>query len=249
MPSAPDRTAPGPAGIRDSRFANLLIDLSIGIGFRSARHMKLLVLGATGDIGSAVVRAALANGHEVVAFVRSPDKLGELRDAVRVVQGDLADAEAISAAVAGHHAVISAVGSSPDKSQLDVPANATRHVVAAMKAAGVRRLVGLAGGAVDVPGERKPMSGRITTAFVRLMARNVVEAKQREFEVVRASGLDWTMVRPPRVVPGEPTGRVDIGDKLHGFQVASGDVGQAMVSLATGNDWLHMAPYVSERRS
>lgn len=210
--------------------------------------MKLLVLGATGDIGSAVVRAALANGHDVTAFVRSADKLGELRQAVRVFQGDLTDAATMSAIVAEHDAVISAIGSSPDRSELDVPANVARHLIAAMEASGVRRLVGLAGGAVDMPGERKPISGRITSALVRLMARNVVEAKQREFEVIRTSALDWTMVRPPRVVPGEPTGRVDIGDKLHGFQIASGDVGQAMVSLATGNDWLCLAPYVSERR-
>ena len=47
---------------------------------------------------------------------------------------------------------------------------------------------------MNVPGERKPLSGRITTALVRLLARNVVEAKQREFEVVSRSDLDWTMV-------------------------------------------------------
>jgi len=67
-----------------------------------------------------------------------------------------------------------------------------RSVLAAMESVGVRRLVGLAGGAVNVPGERKPITGRITTALVRLMARNVVEAKQREFDIVRRSGLDWT---------------------------------------------------------
>jgi putative NADH-flavin reductase len=210
--------------------------------------MKLLVLGATGDIGSAVVGAAMAKGYEVTALVRSPDKLGELRNRVGIVQGDLTDADAVSRAVGGHDAVISAVGSSPDKSQLDVPAIAMRHTVAAMKAAGVRRLVGVAGGAVDVPGERKPIGGRIATALVRLMARNVVEAKQREFEVVRSSDLDWTMVRPPRVVAGGPTGKVEASDQLHGFQVASGDVGEAMVSLAAGNEWLHQAPYLSGKR-
>lgn len=211
--------------------------------------MKLLVVGATGDIGSAVVRAALAKGHAVTAFVRSPDQLGELRDRVRVVQGDVSDPRTVSAAIPGHHAVISAVGSSPDKSEVDVPAIGMRHVIEAMNAAGVRRLVGLAGGAVDVAGERKPIGGRIASAFVRLMARYVVEAKQREFEVVRSSGLDWTMVRPPRVVRGAATANVAIGDKLHSFQVASGNVGEAMVSLAAGDEWLRGAPYVSERRS
>jgi uncharacterized protein YbjT (DUF2867 family) len=211
--------------------------------------MRLLVIGATGAIGSAVVRAALEDGHEVTAFVRSLDRLGDLRSRVRVVEGDLNDPASVAAAVPGHDAVISAVGSSPDRAQLDVPANGMRAVVDAMRAAGVRRLVGLAGGAVNVPGERKPLGGRITTAIVSLLARNVVEAKQREFDVVQASDLDWTMVRPPNVVPGPATGSVEIGGRLHGFRIGSGDVGVAMVWLATSDEWLRQAPYVSHRSS
>lgn len=210
--------------------------------------MNLLVIGATGAVGSAVVEAALAAGHEVTAFVRSPEKLGELRDRVAVVEGDLTDPASVAAAVPGHAAVISAIGSSPDRDQLDVPANAMRAVIDAMRNAGVRRLVGLAGGAVNVPGERKPLGGRMTTALVRLLARNVVEAKQREFDVVRGSDLDWTMVRPPSVVAGPATGGHLIGDELHGFRVSSGDVGAAMVELATGDGWIREAPYVSRRR-
>ncbi|MDQ3345944.1 MAG: NAD(P)H-binding protein [Chloroflexota bacterium] len=210
--------------------------------------MKLLVLGATGDIGEAVLQAAVTAGHDVTAFVRSPDKLGDVRDRLQVIKGDLTDAAAVASAMTGTDAVISAIGSSPDRAQLDAPATAVRLILAAMGSAGVRRFVGLAGGAVNVPGEWKPLSGRITTALVRLLARNVVEAKQREFEVVSRSDLDWTMVRPPRVVAGEPTGRVEIGPKLHGFQVTRGDLATAMVTLATGSDWLRQAPYVSESR-
>lgn len=211
--------------------------------------MKLLIVGATGEIGTAVLTAALDAGHEVTVFVRAPDKLGELRDQVRVLPGDLTDASAVASAMKDQQAVISAIGSSPDRTQLDVPATAMRHVLSAMDAAGVRRLVGLAGGAVKVPGERKPLSGRITSALVRLMARNVVEAKQREFEVVAGSDLDWTMVRPPRVVPGDATGRLDISMELHGFQVTRGDVAAAMMQLAAETTWLRQAPYVSEARA
>lgn len=189
--------------------------------------MKILVIGATGAIGSAVVQAALDGGHEVTAFVRSPDKLGELASRV-------------------HLAVINAVGSSPDQEQLDVPANGMRAVIEAMRMAGVRRLVGLSGGAVDVPGERKPLGGRITTAIVSLLARNVVTAKQREFDVVAASDLDWTMVRPPNVVQGPATGRAEIGHRLRGFRISSGDVGAAMVRLATSQEFTRAAPYVSQ---
>lgn len=212
-------------------------------------RMRILIIGATGDIGMAVVAAALEAEHEVTVVVRSPEKLGALRDRVRVVEGDLTRPGVLEEVVSGQDAVISAMGSSPDASQIDVPATIMRAVVQAMEGAGVRRLVGLAGGAVDLPGERKPLSSRLTSGLVRLLARNVVEAKQREFAVVHASGLDWTMVRPPRVVAGPSTGRVEIGPRTHGFRVTNGDVGVAMVRLATGDDWMRQAPYVSEGRS
>jgi len=118
--------------------------------------MKLLILGATGDIGEAVLKAAVSAGHDVTAFVRSPDKLGDVGDRVHVIQGDLTDAAAIASAMTGRDAVISAIGSSPDKAQLDAPATAVRLILAAMGSAGVRRFVGLAGGAVNVPGSGSP---------------------------------------------------------------------------------------------
>ncbi len=211
--------------------------------------MRMLIIGATGGIGGAVVAAALNNGHEVTVVVRTPEKLGAFRDRVRVIEGDPADPGVLEDVVSGQDAVISAMGSSPNGTELDIPATVMQAVVEAMRLAGVRRLVGLAGGAVDVPGERKSLSSRLTSGVVRLLARNVVEAKQREFAVVHASDLDWTMVRPPRVVEGEPTGRVEIGPKIHGFRVTAGDVGIAMVRLAEGAEWLRAAPYVSEGRA
>lgn len=213
--------------------------------------MRLLVVGATGSIGSAVVEAAHRAGHEVTVLVRSPEKVDQAGwgSRVRIRVGDLLDATAVADTLPEQEAVINAVGSSPDRDQLEVPATIMRNLLAGMDRHGIRRLVGLAGGAVDVPGERKPLSGRLTSAMVRLLARNVVAAKQREFAVVHASDLDWTMVRPPRVTPGPPTGRVEVGDRLHNFRISSGDLAEAMVRIVAGRDWLRQAPYVSERRT
>lgn len=213
--------------------------------------MRLLVVGATGTIGSAVVEAANRAGHEVTVLARSPEKIAEAGwgSSVRTRVGDLLDATAVADTLPEQEAVINAVGSSPDPAQLEVPATIMRNLLAGMDRHGIRRLVGLAGGAVDVPGERKPLSGRLTSAMVRLLARNVVAAKQREFAVVHASDLDWTMVRPPRVTPGPPTGRVEVGDRLHSFRISSGDLAEAMVRLVAGRDWLRRAPYVSELRT
>ncbi|MBO0861942.1 MAG: NAD(P)H-binding protein [Chloracidobacterium sp.] len=74
--------------------------------------MKLLVIGATGRIGTEIVNLALTRGHEVTAFVRSPQKITPAGSLV-VVRGDPLRAETIAAALSGHDAVLSAIGPPP----------------------------------------------------------------------------------------------------------------------------------------
>ena len=73
--------------------------------------MKLIVFGATGGVGQHLVRMALEAGHEVTAFVRTPDKL-ETKEGIQIIQGDAFDAQSVAAAIIGHDAVISCLGSS-----------------------------------------------------------------------------------------------------------------------------------------
>ena len=72
--------------------------------------MRLLVFGASGQVGQEVVRRAIADRHEVTGFVRTPGNLAVRHAMLRLVEGDVADALAVSAVMPGHDAVISALG-------------------------------------------------------------------------------------------------------------------------------------------
>ena len=102
--------------------------------------MKLIVFGATGKTGQHVWRQALEQGHDVTAFARSVDKIDRGDSSVRVVQGDITDAESVASAVAGHDAAIVALGSNGlgDKTTLTA---GTRNVVDSMTQHHVGRLV------------------------------------------------------------------------------------------------------------
>ncbi len=142
--------------------------------------MKLLVLGATGDIGEAVLMAAVTAGHDVTAFVRSPDKLGDVRDRLKVIKGDLTDAAALASALDDTDAVISAIGSSLDKAQLDAPATAVRLILAAMGSAGVRRFVGKLHGFQVTRGDLATAMVTLATGSAWLrQAPYVSESRQR----------------------------------------------------------------------
>lgn len=208
--------------------------------------MQLTVFGASGAIGSRIVDEALGAGHVVRAFTRSPDRV-RVDSRVAPAIGDLADPASIRAAIEGAHAVIWAVGATsnaPDQPPLFEAA--ARSVVAAMQASGVRRLVALSGAAITLPGERKPAGGRLMSAFVSIAARHVVEAKRREATVFSGSDLDWTLVRPPRVIPGPPAATYRAGARLEGMRVSDGSLARFMVRLVGERAFLGEAPFISD---
>src|SRR4051794_41676407 len=101
--------------------------------------MNVTVFGATGAIGSLTVTELLDRGHTVTAYARNASKVPTTwGDRVRVVIGELSDAEAIYAAVAGADAVVSALGPSLDRKATGLPlVEGTRHILEAMKRHGV----------------------------------------------------------------------------------------------------------------
>jgi len=207
--------------------------------------VRVAVFGATGGIGRHVVERALAAGHEVVALARDPGRV-PARERLAVVAGDLTDESAVTRTVAGADAVIWAVG--PTSNTADQPPlfeQGARNLVTAMSAAGVKRLIALSGAAITVAGERKPLSGRLMSGLVGMLAGHVVEAKRREYEVFSQGELDWTLARPPRVVEGSARGTYQAGERLTGRTISQGDLAQFMIDQLEDRTWLRKAPFVS----
>lgn len=124
-----------------------------------------------------------------------------------------------------------------------------RTLVAAMSGEGVGRLVALSGAAVDVPGDHKPFIDRAASKVVRRLARHVVGAKQREFDVFAASTLERTALRPPLVTDGPEKGyRLDL-ELTPGARVTRTDVARALVDQLEDRTYVHAAPFVLPARS
>ena len=162
--------------------------------------MKALVTGATGFIGSHLAEALRRRGDEVTALVRSRKKAEALRPlAVRVVQGDLDDKTALAQAVDGQDVIYHVAGAIAALSEDDFMASnreGTRNVVAAAVAAGGPRFVLVSSMAAGGPSPRgRPLKGDEPPLPVTRYGRSKLAAE----EVLRASGLPWTIVRPPMV--------------------------------------------------
>ena len=189
--------------------------------------MKVVVCGATGRTGRELVRVALERGHRVTALVH--DAHGDLApaDRLRVTYGDVLVRGTLPPAIEGADAVLWAVGPGSGKTP-GLLGPGIANVAAAMRDAGVRRLVALSSSGVgDQSGD--PWWRRL---FAR-SSRTAMAGDLRHMEVaLRQSGLDWTIVRASKLLDGPARGdcRVGPGYSLpHSTGVARADVAAVML--------------------
>jgi len=207
---------------------------------------KLTVFGATGRTGRQVIGAGLQAGLAITAYARHPEKLNDVAGRVRLVKGELDDEAALRQAVGGAGAVISVLAPS-GASKSYVVSRGTELVVAAMHLEGVRRLVVTAGAGVRRPGDLPGPMDRVMGWLVRLMAAEVYKDMRSTVAVVQASGLDWTVVRAPRLVEGDAKGRVRVGmvGLGTGLRLNRVDLARFLIDVATTDQYLHQSPVVS----
>lgn len=158
--------------------------------------MQLLVIGASGRLGGAIVSEALSRGHQVTA---------QSRERRRVPAGALPAVgqpgcpQLLAEIVPGHDAVVFAVGRDRDAPDT-LLSDATRALIAAMPAAGPRRLVAITGAPSDQIGSRSRwLPSRL---FSPLFARPRHPDKDVQEDVIAASDLDWTIIRPGPIADG-----------------------------------------------
>jgi putative NADH-flavin reductase len=175
--------------------------------------VKLTVFGASGRTGTQLVRQALDAGHEVTAVVRDRGRLAVAdHPGLSVVVADVMRPAAIEGPVAGRDAVISALGASrrPDErtaaAHSRICTDSARSITTAMRAAGTGRLV-----VVSASGPFTEGDGPIMRYLAKPIAQRVLRDPFADLvgmeAVVRGSGLDWTILRPPRLTDKPLTGR------------------------------------------
>jgi uncharacterized protein YbjT (DUF2867 family) len=167
----------------------------------------VLVVGASGPLGRAVVDALLARGARVRAFARHASTIPP-REALERVDGSALDSSAIASVMVGVGSVVCVLG--PTKtSEPDVCGRGTERLVRAMREHHVSRLVCVTGAMIGHPRERL---GRVYRFIASRVPAPAMEDRRAQETVVRESGLEWTLVRPTRLTNGPRTGRILAGD-------------------------------------
>ena len=174
--------------------------------------MRVAVFGGSGRTGSAFVAGACARDWTVVAHVRRASSWRP-PGAVRMVRGDLDDATIVDETLAGADAVLCLLGPRAPYAEAFC-AMATAAILAGMARRGVPRLLCLTGAMIGhLPGNVSwPL--RLMAALFRRQRPAVARDRALQEALVRATSITWTLVKPPRLTDGPPTGRHAAGPAL-----------------------------------
>ena len=208
--------------------------------------MKVIVFGATGSVGALAVERLLAQGHGVTAFARRVETLENSHPRLRTVAGDAKDPAAVSAAVAGHDAVVVALGAGAARRNR-IRSVGTANVISAMKAHNVQRLVCQTTlGAGESWANLNLFWKYVMFGF---LLRPAFLDHELQEQLVRESGLDWTIVRPGAFTdePADGAYRVDFPASERGLSlhISRADVAAFLARCLAGPDFLHRAVSIS----
>lgn len=165
--------------------------------------MHILVLGASGKVGSKVICRLLDYGHKVRAFTYGAAPFAA-NENLEIIQGDVHNAADIKQALEQIDAVISCLGSwgTPNKDILGV---AMSQVVPEMERRGIKRIVSLTGSGAAAPNERLRFVDKINRGLLLVGAEKILRDGEKHLQILAESTLDWTVIRSPIMANGSAT--------------------------------------------
>lgn len=209
---------------------------------------SIAFFGATGRTGRRVLDRALSAGYEVRALVRDRRRLPVESDRLTVIRGDVLDVAAVTETVSGSDIVLSLFGQvkgSPPSLQAD----GTRLIVEAMTTHGLRRIVTLSGAGLRAEGFDVPRPpDKIIRFLLTTLSGRVLADAERHLEVLRVSGLDWTVVRGPRLTEKPGKGRYRVGwvGVNASTQISRDDLADFILTQVEDRTFVHRLPLASD---
>ncbi|MEU5639640.1 NAD(P)-dependent oxidoreductase [Streptomyces milbemycinicus] len=196
--------------------------------------MRITVFGATGGTGQHLVNQALETGHHITAVARNPARLQQAdHPRLAVVKAGLQHLEAITEAVKGQDAVVSTLGPR-GKDDITVCSDGARAIITAMRATDSRRLIVVTASGHIVDEGDGPFTRGMVKPMLRRFLRDGFADFARTDQAVKASGLDWTIMRPPRLTDGRRRAYRTATDRnvRGGITIARADLADAILTAA-----------------
>lgn len=173
--------------------------------------MNIAIIGATGGTGLHFLDLATKTGHKVTALVRTPAKLDEWKDRIAIRKADGRNEESLIEGLQGDFdAVVMVIGASgllEARKVTDLFSVTTENLLAAMRANSLDRLIAVSSSGVEPQENDNWFYVHILKRF--FLANMYVDMRRMEV-MIENSNTRYTIVRPPYLTDGAPTGKYRI---------------------------------------
>ena len=168
--------------------------------------MRIAIIGASRGIGAELLKAAIQEGYEVTALVRDSAKLNASVPGLKIIKGDILDPSSVASAIVGQEAICVCIGISPTRKPVDVFSRGTQNIIDAIGKESNQKLILITGiGAGDSKGHGGFFYDRILNP---LLLTTSYADKDRAESIVKASNVEWLIVRPGFLTNGSRTGQI-----------------------------------------
>jgi putative NADH-flavin reductase len=205
---------------------------------------NIALIGGTGKAGSVLVKELIKRGFRVKMLTRKPDKIKCVHNRIKVVHGDAREYKAINELITGCDTVISTMGSA--RGEEPAFSQVTKNVLRVMQAQKLSRFIVLTGLTLDIPTDKKGFRTRVLSGLMRRSFPSIVADKQRGYDILAESGLDWTLVRVPLIDQKEQSGgmKTDLRD-CPGRKIGVSDLASFLIQQIEDTTYFRKAPFVS----
>ncbi len=208
---------------------------------------KIALFGASGHTGRQFLEQALGQGYTVQALVRTPSKITHSSAALHIIQGDVLNPADVEKATKGCDIVVSLFGhvkGSPKWLQTD----GTRNIVHAMKKQGIQRIISLSGGGLRYPEKDEPkFADKLIKGIMTLVVPQILKDAEKHYELLRESGLQWVIVRGPRLTNEPAKGEYRVGwvGVNASTSIGRADLADFILKLVEDEKYDRQMPFVS----
>jgi len=209
------------------------------------KKYTIAVLGGTGKSGIYLVRRLLSEGYPIRLLHRNPPVIQNHNPEMEWVKGDARQPESLYQLIYGCDAVISTLGQ--PRAERTIFSDATGNIIRAMNSLNIRRYIVTTGVSVDTPLDKKGAYASAATAWMKTNYPETTMDKQREWEMLFDSGLDWTLVRLPLIELTEKNTQMQISlSDCPGEKISAGSLAGFLTGQLEDKTYFRQSPFIAD---
>jgi putative NADH-flavin reductase len=209
------------------------------------QDLKIALIGATGKAGTYILKALLAQNYQVKALIRNPEKLQIHYNSLEIVIGDVKDAETVYSFIQDCDIVISALGMGLPASEKTIFTQSTTHIIKAMEVFDLKRYIVITGINVDTSFDQKDAKAKFATQWMYDNYPISTADKQKEYELLTASDIDWTLIRLPLIMQTDERTAIETSlINCEGDQINASNLAEFIIEALRDVAFVKQAPFI-----